>query len=78
MLPIIYSVVRQCSTIYTDDYRSYISLGNFNNHEHKVVVNKYHFVDPATGVHTQNVESFNNIIKGKIKQMRDLTDSGRR
>ena len=31
-----------------------------------------HFVDPATGVHTQNVESYWNRVKGKFKRMKGV------
>ncbi|KCZ77086.1 hypothetical protein H311_01907, partial [Anncaliia algerae PRA109] len=32
----------------------------------------------VTGVNTQHVESFNNKLKSKIKEMKGLTDEGRR
>ncbi|KCZ78281.1 hypothetical protein H311_00688 [Anncaliia algerae PRA109] len=67
-------VVLQGSTIYTDDFKSFNSLRNINNYNHGIVTQKYHFVDPVTGVYTQHVESFNNKLKSKIKEMKGLTD----
>ena len=78
LLPIISRVVRAGSTIHTDNFRSYLGLANINEYNHMSVCHKYHFVDPVTGVHTQNVESFNNKIKRKIKSMNGLDDTGRK
>ncbi|KCZ76675.1 hypothetical protein H311_02322 [Anncaliia algerae PRA109] len=78
ILPIISRVVRQGSTIYTDDFKGYNSLGNINNYKHGIVTHKYHFIDPVTGVHTKHVESFNNKLKSKIKEMKGLNDEDRR
>ena len=44
---------------------------------HQSVCHKYHFKDPITGVHTQNVESYNNKIKHQIKEVRGLDDDKR-
>jgi len=75
LLPIISNVVRAGSTIYTDDFKSYLGLSGLNEYSHMSVCHKYNFVDPVTGVHTQNVESFNNKIKRKIKSMNGLDDN---
>ncbi|KCZ75580.1 hypothetical protein H311_03441, partial [Anncaliia algerae PRA109] len=71
-------VVLQGSTIYTDDFKSFNSLRNIYNYNHGIITHKYQFVDPVAGVHTQHVESFNNKVKSKIKEMKGLTDEGRR
>lgn len=34
---------------------------------HRTVTHKCHFVDPITGAHIQNVESYNNKLRFKIK-----------
>lgn len=78
LIPIISRIVRPGTTIYTDDFKSYSSLGTTNNYMHGVVTHKYHFVDPNTGVHTQHVESFNNKLKMKIKNMKVLNNEGKK
>jgi hypothetical protein len=40
--------------------------------EHATVCHKYFFVFPQTGMHTQNVESYNNHLKMKIKTMKSI------
>lgn len=77
LLPIISSVVSPASTIHTDEWASYFDLRRMNEYEHSVVGHKYNFVCPDTGVHTQNVESFNNKLMLKIKEMKGLNDVGR-
>ena len=37
---------------------------------HSTVNHSLHFVDPATGTHTQNIESYWNRVKGKLKRMK--------
>ena len=47
------------------------------NFEHKSVVHKYKFVDYLEKVLNQNIESYNNKIKLRIKQMKGLYESER-
>ena len=46
---------------------------------HSTVNHSLHFLDPTTGVHTQNVESYWNRVKAKFKRMKgvyeDMLDS---
>lgn len=77
LLPIINSVVRAGSVIHTDEWASYQALGDNEFSTHRTVVHKYNFVCPITGVHTQNVESFNNKIMLKVKEMKGLNVVGR-
>lgn len=77
LIPIICSVVRPGSTIHTDEWPSYFELCKRNDYEHSYVTHKYNFVCPNTGVHTQQVESFNNKLMLKIKEMKGLNDVGR-
>ncbi|KAG0433323.1 hypothetical protein DMUE_5422, partial [Dictyocoela muelleri] len=59
LLPIINRVVSAGSIIYTDEWSAYNNLGNTDKYIHRKITHKYNFVDPISGVHTQNVESFN-------------------
>ncbi|KAG0421694.1 hypothetical protein DMUE_6272, partial [Dictyocoela muelleri] len=77
IMPIILRVVRPGSIIYTDEWRAYNSIANHNEYQHEKITHKYHFVDPITGVHTQNVESFNNKLKLFIKSQRGCLASQR-
>ncbi|KAG0440092.1 hypothetical protein DMUE_1990 [Dictyocoela muelleri] len=70
LIPIISSVVRTGLIIRTDEWASYTSLGELNGYVHQTLINKYNFVDPINGVHTQHVESFNNKLKLVIKESR--------
>ena len=67
IIQIIERVIRPESKIHTDEAKVYKILGRNENYDHTWVTHKYHFVDPSTGTHTQNVESFNNKIKRKSK-----------
>jgi transposase len=75
ILPIIKNHVRPGSIIYTDEAKVYQSLKNNVNYEHKSIVHKYNFVDYENLVHTQNIESYNNKIKLRIKKMKGIKKS---
>jgi len=77
LLPIICGVVLNGTIIHSDEWVSYRDLAKMNSYEHMTVVHKYNFVCPVTGTHTQNVESWNNKLKLKIKEMRGLNTVGR-
>lgn len=66
LIPIICDKVISGSTIYTDEFKSYISLAR-EGFVHKTICHKYMFVDSVNNVHTQAVESFNNCLKYEIK-----------
>lgn len=72
ILPIINEVVRTGSIIHTDEAKVYNCLKSNNNYIHKSVVHKYKFVDYDENVHTQNVESYNNKLKLRIKAMKGI------
>jgi len=73
LIPIIARTVRSGSIIHSDEWKAYNAISKCGEYEHKKVVHKYNFVDPQTGVHTQNVESFNNKIKYQIKMAKGVT-----
>jgi transposase-like protein len=77
MIPIIKKVVRAGTTIHTDEWKTYNPLTASEDFKHKKITHRYNFVDPITGVHTQNVESFNNKIKKDIKAQMGVRSSHR-
>lgn len=56
------------SIIVSDGWRAYDSLPEYG-FEHEVVVHENFFVDPVTGVHTNNVEAFWQRCKRRFKRM---------
>lgn len=56
IIPIIQQYVLPGSTVHTDDWRAYRCLDRLG-YAHEVVIHKRHFVDPTTGVHTNNIEA---------------------
>ena len=58
LMPIIERVVRSESMIYGDQWKAYGKIAKEGCYGHKTVNHKHHFVDPETGVHTQNIESY--------------------
>ena len=71
LLPIIQSHTAPGTIVHSDDWAAYRSVQQLSNvATHNVVNHSLHFVDPVTGVHTQNVESYWNRVKTKLKRMR--------
>jgi hypothetical protein len=71
LLPIIQRVVRSGTVIHSDEWLAYNKLSSFG-FAHNKICHKYHFVCPETGIHTQNVESYNNKIKIEIKKRKGM------
>ena len=70
LLPIIQQHVAPGTVVWSDEWAAYnhvASLPNVSNHD--VINHSVEFVSPS-GVHTQNVESYWNSIKIKLKRMR--------
>ena len=54
-------------TGYSDQWAAYSNVGNIPGLENRSVNHSLFFVDPVTGVHTQNIESYWNRCKVKLK-----------
>lgn len=63
--PIISNCIQPGTEVSTDDWAAYRGMaGHINNvAAHQVVVYAHHFVDPFTGIHTQEIESCWNGLK---------------
>lgn len=71
LLPIIQQHVAPGSIIHSDQWAAYNSVSSLPNvSSHGTVNHTLHFVDPTTGVHTQNVESYWSRVKVKLKRMK--------
>ncbi|KAG0439388.1 hypothetical protein DMUE_2461 [Dictyocoela muelleri] len=77
LIPIIKRVVRQKTVIQTDEWKGYSSLSKINYYTHDKICHKNNFVDSFNGVHTQNVESYNNKIKSDIKAQKGVKHTQR-
>lgn len=76
LLPILAKCLLPGSEVHTDDWGAYYRLEHhLPNHvaRHRVVVHADNFVDPVTGVHTQDVESAWANLKAPIKQRRGIS-----
>lgn len=70
LLPIIQRVIAPGSIVVSDEWRAYRSIAHLpGNYQHKTVNHSRYFVDPATGTHTNNVESYWSRAKASFKKM---------
>ena len=64
------------TTIWSDQWAAYNNVGSLPGiAEHGVVNHLLHFVDSATGVNTQTVESYWNRVKTKFKRMMGVSSA---
>ena len=71
LLPIIQSHTAPGTIIRSDQWKAYNSVNTIPAvASHRIINHSLHFVDPATGVHTQTVESYWNRVKTKLKRMK--------
>ena len=73
LLPIIERVVLPGSIIHSDQWAAYRQLSRNNNYTYATVNHNENFVDPATGVHTQAIESYWAKVKLKFKAMKGVS-----
>lgn len=50
LIPIIQAHVRPGTTIYSDEWSAYNSVGTISGYTHKTVNHSQNFVDPVTGI----------------------------
>ena len=77
LLPIIQALVRPGIEIQSDEWRAYnrvVKLPNVASHSTVNHTCSLNFVDPTTGVHIQNIESYWNRVKRKFKAMKGVSE----
>ena len=75
LLPIIQRHVRPGTIVWSDMWAAYNNVQHLPPvAQHQTVNHSIEFVNSATGVHTQNIESYWNRVKIKIKRMRGCHD----
>ena len=75
LLPIIQQHVRPGTVIWSDQWAAYSRVQHLTPvAQYDTVNHSIEFVNPTTGVHTQNVESYWNRVKTKIKRMKGVHD----
>ena len=71
LLPIINAHTAPGSVIHSDMWAAYRRIQQLPPvAAHHTINHSRHFVDPVTGVHTQNIESYWNRVKTKLKRMK--------
>ena len=63
LLSIIQSVVRPGSIVQSEEWPSYMQIQGWTGLSHRTVNHCTNFVEPTTGVHIQNIESYWNVKK---------------
>ena len=66
LLPIIQAHSAPGTIIHSDEWSAYRRVSSLPTHS--TVNHSLHFVDPATGTHTQNIESYWGRVKRRIKK----------
>ena len=71
LLPIIQQHVAAGTVVHSDEWRAYHQVSQLPNvANHSTVNHSITFVDPVSGTHTQNVESYWAKAKAKLKKMK--------
>ena len=75
LLPIINNHVAPGTIIHSDERAAYNLISSLPNvSSHSTVNHSVMFVDPATGAHMQNIESYWNCCKTKLKRMKGCVE----
>ena len=72
LLPLIQHHIRPGSTIYSDEWKAYSRITATTGMSHETVNHSLHFVDPATGAHTQGVEAMCSSGKRLMREERTM------
>ena len=73
LLPIMQRHLRSGTIVHSDSWAAYRNVQQLAPVvQHNMVNHSLNFVDPVTGVHTQNVESYWNRVKTKFKGMKGV------
>jgi len=73
LLPIIEQHVHPGTIVHSDEWASYRRVQQLPSvSQHSTVNHSVTFVDPTTGTHTQNIESYWNRVKTKFKRMKGV------
>ena len=74
LLPILNSHIAPGTEVWSDQWSAYNGVGGAltNVSRHRTVNHSQNFVDPATGVHTQHIESYWDRVKTKFKRMKGV------
>ena len=76
LLPIITQHVRPGTVVNSDQWAAYDQVQQLQPvNVHQTVNHSLHFVDPATGVHTHNIESYWNRVKRRFKHMKGIHET---
>ena len=75
LLPILQRHLRSGTTVHSDQWAAYNRVQQLPSvRVHNTMNHSLHFVDPGTGLHTRNVESYWNRVKGIFKRMKGVHD----
>ena len=72
LLPLIQQHIRRGSIIYSDEWKAYSRITATTGMSHETVNHSLHFVDPATGAHTQGVEAMWSSCKRLMREERTM------
>ena len=76
LLPIIQQHLRPGTIVWSDEWAAYQRVQQLNVvSQYDSVNHSVNFVDPSTGVHAQNVESYWNRVKTKFKRMKGVHET---
>ena len=72
LLPLIQQYIRPGSVVFSDEWAAYRRITETTGMTHQTVNHSIHFVDPATGAHTQGVEGMWSCCKRLLREERAM------